>query len=341
MKKILIIGAGAMGSAFTLPCIDNNNYVSIVGTHLEKKAIKNLKKNFYHKTLKSFLPRKVKIYDYKNLKNELKNKPDYVVVAVSSKGIDWVCKELISNYYKKLSIILLTKGLAIHKNKLITISKKINLLFKKNGLPNQDITSIKGPCLASGLINKIRTSTVIANKNIVRATKIKKIISTKYYKAEISKDIIGVEVLSAIKNIYAMLIGASVGLSGPNIKKKIRDNYYYNTSSSLFRESLLEMKNFTVMMNGLQETTYGLAGLGDLYVSVAGGRNSKMGYYLGIGKKYRNIKRNEMRNITTEGCDLALEFGPIIQKKFKRKDFPILFALIDSICKNKKLHIKW
>ena len=94
-------------------------------------------------------------------------------------------------------------------------------------------------------------------------------------------------------------------------------------------------------MNGLQETTYGLAGLGDLYVSVAGGRNSKMGYYLGFGKKYQNIKRKEMKSITTEGCELALEIGPIIKKKFKRIQFPILFALIDAICKNQKLKIKW
>ena len=43
MNKILIIGAGAMGSAFTLPCIENSNKVSLVGTHLETKLIKNLK----------------------------------------------------------------------------------------------------------------------------------------------------------------------------------------------------------------------------------------------------------------------------------------------------------
>ena len=86
MKKILIIGAGAMGSAFSLPCIENNNNVSIVGTHLEKNFIKNLKKNYYHKTLKSYLPRKVKILDYQNLIDELRNRPDYVVIAVSSKA---------------------------------------------------------------------------------------------------------------------------------------------------------------------------------------------------------------------------------------------------------------
>ena len=90
MKKILIIGAGAMGSAFSLPCIENNNKVTIVGTHLEKKFIKNLKNKYYHKTLKSYLPRKVKILDYQNLIEELRNRPDYVVIAVSSKGLSLI-----------------------------------------------------------------------------------------------------------------------------------------------------------------------------------------------------------------------------------------------------------
>ena len=35
MKNILIIGAGAMGSAFSVPCVENNNNVSLLGTHLE------------------------------------------------------------------------------------------------------------------------------------------------------------------------------------------------------------------------------------------------------------------------------------------------------------------
>ncbi len=34
MKKIVIIGAGAMGSAFTVPCVDNDNDVTLIGTHL-------------------------------------------------------------------------------------------------------------------------------------------------------------------------------------------------------------------------------------------------------------------------------------------------------------------
>ena len=44
MSKIVIIGAGAMGSAFALPCLDNNHDVNIIGTHLENEFIDNLKK---------------------------------------------------------------------------------------------------------------------------------------------------------------------------------------------------------------------------------------------------------------------------------------------------------
>jgi glycerol-3-phosphate dehydrogenase (NAD(P)+) len=45
MSKIVIIGAGAMGSAFALPCLDNNHDINIVGTHLENEFIDQLKKN--------------------------------------------------------------------------------------------------------------------------------------------------------------------------------------------------------------------------------------------------------------------------------------------------------
>ena len=45
MSKIVIIGAGAMGSAFAVPCSDNNHNVDIVGTHLENEFIDTLKKN--------------------------------------------------------------------------------------------------------------------------------------------------------------------------------------------------------------------------------------------------------------------------------------------------------
>ncbi len=341
MKKILVLGAGAMGTAFTVPCAENKNKVTLVGTHLEDKLSEKLNKDGMHPALNSKVPKNVKVIKFKNFREEYKSNPDYIVFAVSSKGIDWACEQLIRDYDKKFSIILLTKGLTIVDNRILTISKKINLLFKKRNLPKQNISSVKGPCLATGLINKVRTSTVIANEKISEAKKIKKIISTDYYRTEISDDINGVETAGAIKNIYSMLIGASIGLSGDNLNKYIQQKYYHNTASALFKNALIEIKKFVKLMGGRDETAYGLAGLGDLYVSVAGGRNSLMGTYLGQGKLYKDIKKKIMKNITVEGADLALEIGPRVLKDFKKKDFPIMFGLIKSICENKRLRINW
>ena len=58
MSKIVIIGAGAMGSAFAFPCLDNNHDTNIVGTHLEDGFIDELKKNNnLHPALKVNIPK--------------------------------------------------------------------------------------------------------------------------------------------------------------------------------------------------------------------------------------------------------------------------------------------
>ena len=101
-------------------------------------------------------------------------------------------------------------------------------------------------------------------------------ISTKYYLTEFSQDIKGIEVCSAIKNIYSMIIGSGQG---------------NNTSSALFRKSVEEMEYLIKFFKGNRETVYGLAGLGDLYVSAVGGRNSKMGEYLGKGITFKEAKK--------------------------------------------------
>ena len=65
MSKIVIIGAGAMGSAFTLPCLDNNHDINIVGTHLENDFISDLQKNNnLHPGLNTKIPQEVKIFKF-------------------------------------------------------------------------------------------------------------------------------------------------------------------------------------------------------------------------------------------------------------------------------------
>ena len=342
MKKIIIIGAGAMGSAFAVPCLENKNDVTLVGTHLEDDLINNIKTNKnFHPALNVELPAKLKVEKYDKLKVILEEGVDIIVAGVSSVGIKWFVNQITSNYKTNHSIILLTKGLAIEDNDLITLSDKIKKLLKVEGHAKVNISAIKGPCLAAGLANKMRTGTVIANPNIKETEKLKKIISTDYYSTEISDDLTGIELSGAIKNIYSMLIGASEGLSNSNAPKEIQSKYYLNTSASLIHRSISEMVEFVSFYGGRAETVYGLAGLGDLYVSAIGGRNSLMGKYLGEGYLYKEAKEKFMKHITVEGAQLALEIGPKILQDLNPKHFPLMFSMLNTICENKKLEIKW
>ena len=318
MKKILIIGGGAMGSAFSVPCLENNNKVTITEPY-NKIFIKNLSsKQKFHPSLKLNLPKKLQYRKYS--KDILKEKFDLIVIALSLAGIDFIGKEL-KDLKIKTPLLVLTKGLKYDKKrkKLLTISGLL-----KNNYNVANVSVLKGPCLAKELARKNKTSVVIANKNIKIAKWIGKQISTKYYLTEFSRDVIGVEICSAIKNIYAMVIG-----SGQNL----------NVASDLFQKSVNEMKFLIKYFKGDQSTILGLAGIGDLYVSAVGGRNSKMGYYLGKGLKFNIAKKRFMPKDTVEGEQLAREIAPYILRKFDKKKIPLMINLLSSIVKNRKFKL--
>ena len=320
MRKILVIGAGAMGAAFTFPLVDNNHKVTLTEPYNKDLQKKLLKKNKFHPTLKLKLSKKVSIKKFSS--ELLDEKWDLIVVAVSSIGIEMV-RQYLKNIKKKISILVLTKGLKYDQinKKIITMSEQLN-----KGNQNLNVSVLKGPCLAKELANKIKSYTVIANQNINIAKNIGKLISTKYYKTEYSSDVKGVEFTSAIKNIYSMIIGSGEG---------------ENTASALFRKSLDEMEYLIKYFRGKKETVHGLAGVGDLYVSAVGGRNSKMGEYLGKGYTFKIAKNKFMRNDTVEGADLAKEIAPYILKKIKKNKIPLMHALLSAITKNKKLKVNY
>ncbi len=316
MKKILIIGGGAMGSAFSVPCLENNNKVTITEPY-NKTFIKNLSsKKKFHSSLKLNLPKKLQYKKYS--KDILKEKFDLIVIALSLAGINFIGKEL-KDLKIKTPLLVLTKGLKYDKKrkKLLTISGLL-----KNNFNVANVSVLKGPCLAKELAKRNNTSVVVANRNIKIAKWIGKQISTKYYLTEFSRDVIGVEICSAIKNIYAMVIG-----SGQNL----------NAASDLFQKSVNEMKFLIKYFKGDQSTILGLAGIGDLYVSAVGGRNSKMGDFLGKGFTFAAAKKKFMPKDTVEGEQLAREIAPYILKKINKKKIPLMINLLKTILYNKKI----
>ena len=151
MKKVLIIGGGAMGSAFSIPCLENKNEVTITEPY-NKIFIKNLSsRNKFHSSLKLCLPKKLKFKKYS--KNILKEKFDLIVIALSLAGIDFIGREL-KNLRIKTPILVLTKGLKYDKKKgkILTISELLKINYDVS-----NVSVLKGPCLARELAKKKKT----------------------------------------------------------------------------------------------------------------------------------------------------------------------------------------
>ena len=315
-----------MGTAFSFPCSDNNHQVAIVGTHLENDFIDQINSNNKHPVLNCDIPKNVKFFKFDKLSEEIKKKVDLIALAVSSKGIEWASDEISKVLKSKTPILILTKGLAINNNNYEILAHKVQRILKEKGVKDINISAAGGPCLARALANRIHTSVIFANPDIKVVDQIKKLVSTEYYHIFTSTDVIGVETCAAIKNIFAMVIGSSKEL---------------NTAAALFQQSINEMTLFTEKLKGKKETAMGLAGIGDLYVSALGGRNSKMGKYLGSGLTFKKAKDQYMSRDTVEGADLIIEIGSKIKKDFDYKTFPLMNALIDTICDEKPLKINW
>ena len=343
MSKIVVIGAGAMGTAFSFPCLDNNHDINIVGTHLEDNFINNLKTNNLHPGLNIKIPQGIKIFKFEKFHNLLSSNIDLIVLGISSKGIEWVSDQLSEIYKNKKipDLLMLTKGLSVHKNDYELLVDKLERLLLSKGVKEVNISAVGGPCLAAGLANRVHSSVVIANKDIQISKKIAGMLNTNYYHTSYSDDLNGVEASAAIKNIFSMAVGAARGLCSNNISDEVREKNYLNTSSALIKQSIHEMEIFVEHLKGRKDTVKGLAGLGDLYVSSGGGRNAKMGSYIGEGMTFSQAKKNKMEKITIEGADLAIEIGKKANQDFDKKKLPLMLGMINAIIEDKKLELDW
>ncbi len=344
MSKIVIIGAGAMGSAFALPCLDNKHDINIVGTHLENDFIDNLKKNGnLHPGLNTKIPNEIKIFKFDKFNELLKSNVDLIVLGISSKGIEWVANQLSSLYNGKHMprLLMLTKGLSIYNNQYELLVDKLKRLLGERGIVEVDISAVGGPCLAAGLANRVHSSVIIANNKIETAKEIADMLNTNYYHTSHSNDLNGVEVSAAIKNIFSMAVGAAKGLCSTNISSEVREKNYLNTASALIKQSIYEMEIFVEHLKGKKETVKGLAGLGDLYVSSGGGRNAKMGSYIGEGLTFSEAKRTKMEKVTVEGADLAREIAKKVNEDFDEKKLPLMLGMINAIVNDQKLNLNW
>jgi len=333
MSNILTIGAGVMSSAISIPASDNGHKVTLLGTDYDDEIIKCINENKFHPSFENKFNNNVSALYSNNLNQKIIDSSDLIIIGVSSSGIDWCLNKLKKFNLNNKNFLLITKGLYINNN------NEIDILPNKiiNQIANINLTAVAGPCKALELAKKIPTHICFTSNNIVNCEKISLLFKNKYYFVSHSDDILGIEFCSAIKNVYAIIVGVAQSLYGENLK---------NPESAIFSQSLLEISKFINIFGGKSLSTYGLAGLGDLYVTSSEGRNKLLGQLLGKNLSYKQIMNNQLKNSTVEGAKLLVDNHNVFLNYFNKKtlnknDFPLLISLINCICFDKKIDIPW
>jgi glycerol-3-phosphate dehydrogenase (NAD(P)+) len=345
MPRIVILGAGVMGSAMTLPAAQAGNRITLVGTHLDEEIIGSLAGAGHHPRLNITLPSAVTACSWTEFRAAMNEGPELLVLGVSSAGVPWAVDRIAESIESPVPILMITKGLAANDEGIEILPHLLAREIERRTGLTLPVMAVGGPCIAGELAAQRDTSVIVAGHDPDQLASASRILRAPFYHLRTSSDLVGVEICAAFKNFYTLAVGAPAGLL-ERVDKAPNDALMHNLASSLFSQSLAEMAVLVEAMGGRPETVLGLAGTGDLYVTCQAGRNGRMGRLLGRGLPYSVAKREHMSSDTVEGAQLALDLGQTLEKMMAqdvlpRDRLPLTTAIIDAICHDAPLDLSF
>ena len=190
-------------------------------------------------------------------------------------------KDFVTNQ----GVIICSKG--FEADSLKTLDQVV-----KDELPNNRIGVLSGPSHAEEVSVLIPTALVVAAEDSELADMVIDMFKSENMRMYSSKDVRGVELGGALKNIIAFCAGVCAGL-------ELGDN----TFAALLTRGLVEISRLGVALGGQKDTFYGLTGLGDLIVTCSSmhSRNRRAGML--IGKGYSIDETRKEVGMTIESID--------------------------------------
>ncbi|MDO5442444.1 MAG: glycerol-3-phosphate dehydrogenase [Bacteroidia bacterium] len=339
-RIITIIGSGMMGSALAFPARENGNEVRLVGTPLDRRIIDGCLSDGTHFKFDRPFPEGLKYYQFEDWKEAVRG-CDFVIGGVSSFGVEWFLENVLAELDPGIPVLSVTKGLIdLEDGSLISYPEYWKRALAGRGI-KRDICAVGGPCTSYELVAHDQTEVAFCGYDVAALEMMKEAMQTSYYHISLTRDVEGLESAVALKNSYALGVAMTIGLVNRDLG--VNAGLHYNSQAGAFYQAVKEMRCLLEMQGASRDCEN--IGIGDLYVTVYGGRTRKIGILLGEGKTYEEAL-DILSGVTLESLVVSRRVYKAISRKaaLGQADmsmFPLLKHVADVLDAGKDAHIPW
>ena len=173
-------------------------------------------------------------------------------------------------------ILSVAKGL--EAGSLLRMSQ---VIADAGGFAPRRVAALSGPNLAAEIAKGLPASAVVAAEDPILADRIVERVGRREFRLYVNRDLLGVELCGALKNVVAIAAGAADGLG-----------FGDNGKAGLITRGLAEMTRLGIAAGANPLTFAGLAGIGDLVATCGStlSRNHRLGEELAKGRKWEDLE---------------------------------------------------
>jgi len=305
--KVTVLGTGAYGLALSKILLENGHDVTVWTKIKEEKEQLDSQK-FSPKLPEFIIPMDLKVStDLECAVNGSK----LIIIAIPAQFVDSVAQEL-SEYYNDQFICIATKG--IEQESCVFINEVVERYIK-----TKKIAVISGPSFAVDIINDIPIGLSLGSMDWDTIHCIEEALENDHFKLRETKDIIGIEICGAVKNVLAIASGMIEGMGLP-----------ISTQAMFITEALNDVKSLISDLNGDPKTILSFAGFGDILLTCTSSksRNFSFGKLIGRGATKEEIE-NYKNNTTIEGLYTLKSIFKLVNDK--NIDIPIIDMINDIV----------
>ncbi len=272
------------------------------GSEFDQRVLPDLLEQRHHPSLPEFLPESLTVLGPDRLEEAARD-VEIAVMGAHAGGARTLVRIVMDGGRHLPLVIGVAKGLEPD-----TLTRMSEVYAEEVG--HHRVISIGGPCLAPEVAQGLPCGVVFASAHRESAEAAADVFRTTTYHVTTSDDLPGVEYSMVAKNVAAIGLGILDGL-GKGVGFE-----YRNAKAALFTQACAELREFVVALGGREETVSGLAGTGDVLVTMIGGRNRLFGELLGEGVSPADALEDlNKRGMTVEGVASSREVAALVEGK--------------------------